>query len=119
MLHELFDNPSPGKSFHPSERIDHSAEPTFDEDDDADADADTDEDGDDNDDTLDHDSDANANSHLDDARIVWQGHVHSGWNLSPGMRDKPSKPDLVSLSVSFFCIVISPVVKIAEFKSEY
>ncbi|KAF9305432.1 hypothetical protein BGZ74_010290 [Mortierella antarctica] len=88
LLHELFDNPSSGKSFHPSERIDHSAEPTFDKDSDADADADEDENGDND----------NANSHLDNDRIVWQGHVHSGWNLAPGMRDKPSKPDLVSLT---------------------
>ncbi|KAG0033771.1 hypothetical protein BGZ81_007379 [Podila clonocystis] len=101
LLHELFDNPSSGKSFHPLERIDHSAEPTFDEDDaDEDADEDGDEEGDE--DTFDHDfnanSNSNANSHLDDDRIVWWGHVHSSWNLSPGMRDKPSKPDLVSLT---------------------
>ncbi|KAG0089811.1 hypothetical protein BGZ93_009657 [Podila epicladia] len=99
LLHELFDNPSSGKSFHPSERIDHSAELIFDEEEDADAD----EDGNDDngiDDPLDYDSNANANanSYLDDDRIEWQGHVHSGWNLSPGMRDKPSKPDLVSLT---------------------
>ncbi|KFH67524.1 hypothetical protein MVEG_06256 [Podila verticillata NRRL 6337] len=85
LLHELFDNPSSGKSFHPSERIDHSAELTFD-------DEDEDDDGDDT------DHNPNANLDNDDDRIVWQGHVKSGWNLSPGMRDKPSKPDLVSLT---------------------
>jgi len=97
LLHELFDNPSSGKSFHPSERIDHSAELTFD---------DEDEDDDDGDDTN-HDPIANLDNNEND-RIVWRGHVNSSWNLSPDMQDKPSKPDLVSLTVSFFSFKYSP-----------